>query len=183
MGFWDVVGRMVRGQPAFVAPAQDANKWDDDAPTLDYAEDREAARQQHAAKVDSAPGGIVDERGYKHPPVVTVSHVKTDINGSTFDLWLTFQNQSDRPTHLDKFVIFGRTFLMNYPLGAHEQRVVRVYTGKLLDHDDHQKAELYYRDAPTGDYFRADHIVEYHYDPDKTYLPNELKLILPIRDI
>ena len=39
----------------------------------------------------------------------------------------------------------------------------------------------------TGDYFQADHMIEYKYEQDnrgsKWYMPDELKLLRPVRDI
>ena len=177
MGFWDVVGRIAQGKPAFEVPPARGEDWDDDAPTVDYAEDREA--KQAAAHPET---GLYDEKGYKHPPVMAATHVKTDLNRQSFDLWVTLKNQSDRDAHLDKMIIFGSTFGLNYPLSAGDQRVFRIYSGPLLTHDNYHKAELYYRDSPTGDYFRADHLIEYHYEHE-AYQVVGLKLLMPINDV
>lgn len=180
MGFLTAIGRMLQGKPVFqVGDTHGSDDWDDNAPTIEYAEERKERR----AEARSATSGLVDAKGYKRPPVVSVVHVKTDLGGDRFDLWITLQNQSDRDTHLDKFSIFGGSFGLNHPLAARDRRAFRVYSGPLLKHDDYRQAELYYRDAPTGDYFRADYMIEYHFESDESYTPVEMKMIMPIRDI
>lgn len=177
MGFWDVLGRIAQGKPAFEAPKPDDN-WDDDSPTVDYAEEREEKRSQAHYAHD-----LYDDKGYKHPPVVEVIHVKPARSGDNLDLWVTIRNQSEREVHLGKMVILGNTFAFNYPLLASDQRVFHVYSGPALRHDHYHKAELYYRDEPTGDYFRADHAIEYHFEHDETYCVTNLQLMKPIKDV
>ena len=178
MGVWDVLKRIAQGKPAFEMP-KSSDDWDDDAPTTDFAEDR--AEKRNIAHIRD---GLVDEKGYKHPPVVEVTHVKTQPDhAKAFDLWVTIRNNSDREVHLQKMTIFGSSFAFNYPLHAHDQRVFHVYKGPLLTHDGHHTASIYYCDTPSGDYFRADHFIEYHFEHDSTYTVTELRLMKPIKDI
>ena len=71
MSFWDVTKRLLTGKPAFEAPKSD-DDWDDDAPTTDFAEDREAKR------VEKADTDLYDESGNKQIPVAGVTHTKYD---------------------------------------------------------------------------------------------------------
>lgn len=176
MGFWDVTKRMIQGKPAFEVSQSD-DDWDNEAPTTDFSEGRAAKR----AEVQSA--SLVDEKGYKHPPVVSITNVKGDLSDRYYELWVTIKNQSNREVLLDKVTLLGTKFQANYPLHAGEQRVFQVYRGLRLTHDNYKKAELYYKDVPTGDYFRADHLLQYKYDTDGTYEVVDFELFMPIYDV
>lgn len=182
MSFWDITKRMIQGKPAFEAP-QSADEWDDDAPTTDFAEERDEKRAAQQAAAGPVQDSLVDEHGNKHIPIATVINVRPDNNGSSVDLWATIKNQSDRELLLDKITLLGTQFQLNYPLMPGAQRVFKVYSGPQLTHDNYKKAELYYKDVPTGDYFRADHLLEYKYEADKTYDVNDMRLLMPINDV
>lgn len=176
MGIWDVTKRMLQGRPAFEVQ-QSGDEWDDDTPTTDFSEER--SQKRAAAKTRD----LYDEKGYKHPPVVSITNVKSDIHEQYYELWTTIKNQSQRDIKLDKITLLGTRFELNYPLGAGEQRVFRVYHGNRLEHDNYKKTELYYHDVPTGDYFRADHIIQYRYHSDGMYEIVGFDLFLPIYDV
>lgn len=176
MGFWDVTKRIVQGKPAFEAP-QPGDDWDDDAPTADFSEERAVKRTA------AADASLIDAKGYKHPPVASITNVKDELSGQYYELWATIKNQSEREILLDKITLLGSKFRMNYPLKAGAQRVFQVYRGARLTHDNYKKAELYYKDVPTGDYFRADHLLQYKYDADGTYEVVDFELFLPIYDV
>lgn len=180
MGFWGVLGRMIQGKPAFEMPPPE-DRWDDDsdAPVADYSEERRAKKQQ-ALDYEK---GLVDEKGVKQIPVAEVINVNTDNNGQNIDLWVTVRNQSNRELRLGSMTLLGTKFDLNYPLKAADQRVFRVYSGPQLTHDNYKKAELYYRDEMTGYYFRADHLLQYKYENDKTYDVVGMQLITPINDV
>lgn len=176
MGFWDVTKRLVQGKPAFEAPT-DKDDWDDTAPTTDFAEDREARPQLHDET------SLIDVDGHKHIPVAAVTNVKTTQSGEHIEVWATISNQSDRELRLDKMILLGTTFAMNYPLHANSQRVFRVYSGTQFTHGSYKKADLYYQDIMANDYFKAEHLVEYRYESDGTYDINDFNLVMPIRDV
>lgn len=181
MGFWDVTKRVLMGKPGFVEPAAD-DGWDDDAPTTDFAEERRAKREV-AQKGTGTRDGLVDEKGYKHPPVVELTNVKSDISGDTVEFWVTIKNQSARDVRLDKLTLLGVKNRLNYPLGAGDQRVFRAYSGPKPQHDHYKRCELYYKDEATGDYFRVDHLVQYQYESDGTYDVVDFERIDPIYDV
>lgn len=178
MGFWDVTKRMMQGKPAFEVP-HDTDNWEDDTPSIDYAEEREAKRVEQQSPVD----GLYDAHGNKVIPIAAAIAVRFDNHGPNIDLWATIKNQSNRDIHLDKITLLGTHFSMNYPLSPGAQRVFKVYSGPQITHDNYKKAELYYKDTLSGDYFRADHMIEYKYESDKTYDVNGLQLMMPINDV
>ena len=178
MSFWDVTKRMIQGKPAFEMPKSDNNDdWDDDAPTTDFAEDREAKRTE---KTDQT---LYDADGNKHIPTAGVVHTKYTLSGSNTEVWATIHNHSDRSVTLDKFMLLGQRTDIGYELAAGLERDFRVYHGPSMTHDNYKKAELYYKDTQTGDYFKADHLIGYKYEADKTYNVDELELLTPINDV
>lgn len=178
MGFWDVTKRVLQGKPAFEAPKSDDNDdWDDDAPTTDFAEDREAKRTEKTNQT------LYDADGNKHIPTVGIVHTKYTLSGANMEVWATVHNHSERSVMLDKIMLLGQRTDLDYELGAGRGRDFRVYHGPRMSHDNYKKAELYYRDVLSGDYFRADHLVGYKYETDKTYSVDELELLTPINDV
>jgi hypothetical protein len=179
VGFWDVTKRLLQGKPGFVPPPRD-DTWDDDAPTTDYAEDREAKRQQSG----DARISLYDAKGYKQIPPAQVTKVQYDIDGPNMEVWAVIENQSQRSLMLDKFTLIGQTVELGYRLEPGLNHEFRIYRGKRPTHGSYTKASLYYKDHVTGDYFRADHMVGYHFEPhDHTYAVEELTLMSPIRDV
>ena len=178
MSFWDVTKRVFQGKPAFEAPKSDDNDdWDDDAPTTDFAEDREAKRTEKTNQT------LYDADGNKHIPTVGVVHTKYTLSGANMEVWATVHNHSERSVMLDKIMLLGQRTDLDYELGASRGRDFRVYHGPRMSHDNYKKAELYYRDVLSGDYFRADHLIGYKYETDKTYSVDELELLTPINDV
>lgn len=175
-----ILKNLLLGKPAFEEPKQQNpdNKWDNDAPTADFAEERQAKREA------AANAGLHDESGVKQIPVAQVAHVKYDWNEhGDMEIWAAIRNNSQRDVELDKFVLLGQKVELDYRLSPGGQRDFRLYRGKRPNHDSYKKAELYYKDVATGDYFLAEHIVEYKYEADKTYGVVGLELITPIRDV
>jgi hypothetical protein len=171
MGFWEVTKRVLQGKPGFEAPKKDAD-WDDDQPTIDFAE-KDTVQEKT----------LYDEKGYKVLPIVAVTNVSSRQDSDHIELWATIKNESTRDIKLDKITLLGTTFRMNYPLSRGSQRVFRVYSGPQIKHDAYKTAELFYLDTATNDYLRADHTVEYRLESDGTFDINDFELITPIRDL
>lgn len=183
MSFWDVTKRMMQGKPAFeVSDTDDGWQDDADAPTIEYAEERAQKRSEHTTAA-SPETGLYDAHGVKHIPVVSTIAVRFDNHGANIDLWATIKNQSARGVELDKIALLGTHFGLHYPLAPGAQHDFKIYSGPQITHGNYKKAELYYKDTQSGDYFRADHLIEYKYETDKTYDVNGLRLLMPIHDI
>ena len=62
-----------------------------------------------------------------------------------------------------------------------------MYQGAMPENDSVRKMYIQYKIVGTGDYFQADHTIDYKYEQDsqgnKWYMPDNLKLIRPVRDI
>lgn len=177
MSFWDVTKRILQGKPAFETPT-DRDDWDDDAPTIDFSEERTA---KLAEKKDETE--LYDSSGHKQIPVVSLESPNPVPNGDLIDIWVTIKNQSSRDITVEKVTLFGTRTELHIPLAPKQERELRIYRGKELTHNHYSKAELYYKDVLSGDYFRADHLIDYKYDGDKTYDVSDFELLMPINDI
>ena len=175
MGFWDVTKRLVMGQPGFEEP-QRRNEWDDDAPTADFAEERQQKRDESQ--------GLHDRSGTKRIPEVAAGHTSYHLSGNHVEVRVVFHNTSSRQVELDKMTLCGQKHELDYRLSPGASREFLVYSGPILTHGNYKKAELYYKDSETGDYFCADHSVSYEYEShNSTYNVNSLALLRPIRDV
>ncbi|HEX8389817.1 MAG TPA: hypothetical protein VF597_00135 [Candidatus Saccharimonadales bacterium] len=176
--FWEITKRLLQGTPAFVAPPKPHDDWDDDSPTVDYAEDREAKRTQSATRpahpIEQDPTKLYGEDGVKHFPKCECVRLKSHLSGTNIELWATIANQSKREVYVDKLELLGRTVQLDRELTPGEQHEFMVYRGPFFKHDDYTTANLYYRDDLSGDYVNAVHSIEYHYDPSHGYEPVEL---------
>lgn len=178
MGFWGGLGKLVAGKPVFEESRSEGHDdgWENDAPTTDYAEERQAKKEESR--------GLYDESGVKQIPEAGVIHVKYNLSGTNVEVWATVRNHSTRNIELDKIMICGQKRELDYPLSPGAEREFSVYKGPFLMNDGYKRAELYYKDVQTGDYFRADHVIEYHYDAQsRAYHVNSLELIRPIYDV
>ena len=115
MGIWDVTKRMIQGKPAFEAPQNSGDDWDDDAPTTDFAEERQQKRD------DATSTSLVDENGYKQIPPAALTDVDYKLLGDRFELWATVSNQSDRPVQPETRIILCG--LPKAALSAHTQDI------------------------------------------------------------
>lgn len=185
MGFWSVVGRVIQGKPAFeVDDFVKNDDWDDDRPTEDFSEERMAKKEaaQHEAAAEER--GLIDEHGRKQIPVAGVGRVKCHESGDNMEVWTIIENRSQRPIELDKMTLLGAKTELDHVLQPGGQYDFKVYAGGKMKHDSYKRAELYYKDVATGDYFRADHLIEYHYEAsDKLYTIDDLRLLTPINDV
>ena len=168
MGFLDGLGRMLQGKPAFVDPGLKQTEVPPRAPT-----DAPQATNQTP----------VDQRGYKIIPVVTLEHCKSHLNRDRVEVSAWATNQSDSEVELDKITLLGTTMQLDRRLSAGQAYEVRLYSGTAPTHDSYHKANLYYKLVSSNDYFQADFTVEYDYQSDGKYLPEQFHPEHPIRDI
>ncbi len=126
--------------------------------------------------------------GQKIIPTVSIERVESHLSDDMrrVEVWATVKNHSDFDVELTR-VNFWR--LHTNPgrfLKPGEGYEIRIYAGETRHDDAEHKAELQYKIVQTGDYFQADHRIDYHYErdgDDEFYVPEEMRLIVPIRDI
>ncbi len=126
--------------------------------------------------------GIIKGRDSSFP-LVFVKRLKPHINGTRMQLYCYVVNGWPEEVELDKIRIFGTTRELDTALRAHEEREFLIYDGPVLTREYHE-AELIYKTHKEGDYFETVHTMTYAYNAtDKTYLPSDIHVEGPVRDI
>ena len=120
--------------------------------------------------------------GRKIVPEIEVTRLEPHESGDNLELWAHIKNNSSFEVEISKVAILGQINTVGRFLDANEQYEVRIYRGKIPTNDGYKKCEIYFKLVETGDYFCADHRIDYDYD-DGRYVPNELHVIHPIRDV
>ena len=126
--------------------------------------------------------------GQKIIPTVSIERVESHLSGDMqrVEVWVYVKNHSNFDVELTR-VNFWRQH--NDPgrfLKPGEGYDIHIYSGETRHDDAEHKLELQYKIVQTGDYFQADHHIEYRYERNDTaefYIPEDMKLIQPIRDI
>lgn len=164
MGFFDGLGRMIRGEPIFT----DTSKGDE-----------RTARED--APVEKSL--LIDERGRKIIPEIRLEHCKSHISGDdmTVTVWAT--NMSTAEVELDRVEMLGVRRGIDRFLKPQEGHEIRLYEGRIPTSDVNHKAILQYKIVENGDYFAAEFMIEYNFESDGRYSVEELHPEPTIRDI
>lgn len=190
MGFFDALGKIVSGKPVFENKnqAQQQNDyWDDHL--VPHDDDRDpyvhTAQGQTDDKLERVAGGKrTDNSGQKIVPELEVIDLDDRYDsGDTMELWGTIRNRAAFEVFVDKIVIFGQTRELDRALASGEQYQFKLCQTKRPTSDAYKKAELYYRDNAAGDYFCAEHLIEYGVDSAGRWEVKNLRLMRPIKDV
>lgn len=151
--------------------------------------DSSAPDQEAPQSVASESGSkLRDERGLKIIPEVEIVRLKTRLSSDMkhCDVWAQIKNLSEvevevtQVNFLRQRLRFGR-FLK--PGELHEER---IYSGNTPTNDAETRCEVIYKVCENGDYFQAEHLVEYSYEQegdDAFYVPEEMSRIAPVQDV
>ena len=115
-------------------------------------------------------------------PEVDVERLEAHQNGDRLELWAHVQNHSKFEVQVGRVNILGQYLDVGRFLKPGERYEVKIYAGPMPKDDSHHKAEFFFKIAENGDYFCADHRIEYGFH-DGHYVPEDLKIIHPIRDV
>lgn len=162
MSFFETFKRIVQGKPPFEVPKQDGQN--------------QQPLQQSQPAAPQAP------RGPKVIPEVEIERTTYRTNGSQMQVLCIIQNNSQGTIELDKIRLLGTSSELDSFLRPGEERQYTVYSGNRPQNTNYRIAELYYKDA-TGDYFCADHYIDYDQEDDRTFVITEMNLRRPIRDV
>ncbi len=159
MGFW---GNLLQGKPAF--------------------EDEHAASQPNETMSTDSADRVVDVRGKKILPQVSIDHVKSRIQGSSVTTTAWIKNLSTLEIELDKITVLSAKREIDRRLRPQESHEITIYTGPVSKSDHDSKAILQYKIVDNGDYFSAEYRIEFHYESDGSYVIEEFHTDY-IRDI
>lgn len=129
-----------------------------------------------------------EQDGSKIIPEVTVSRVEPHPSSDMkqLELWIELHNQSQFEVEVRRCEILGQSSDPGRFLKPGEKFEIKVYRGDTPRDDSRNKANLQYKIVGNGDYFQSDHLVEFKIetaDGVRWYLPCELELVGPVRDI
>lgn len=166
MGFFDVVGKMIKGEPVFDAQHEQSTR---------PASVPQGANQQAADNTRTASGQKVE-------PEVRVTKLKTTRNGDKMVSYGWVQNNSPFAVEVTKLYIMGRGLAAGTQLGAGQGHDMKLYDGPVASSDRESHAYLDCKIVQNGDYFRQEFFVEYDRQSDGKFLAEELH-VEEVRDI
>lgn len=167
MGFWSAVGKILQGKPVFENPEH-------------LGSDRDDVESADAA-VPAKPG--YDEKGQKIIPKISISRCQSHMSGDRMQVWVWVKNEAAVPVRLERTTMIGATRQLGNFLSPGEQEQVELYNGSRPRINSYTKAEMYYMQINTNDYFCAEYEVEYEYESDGTYTVSELHPYSYVKDV
>lgn len=171
MGFFDGLGRMIKGEPVFqVGDNSQVNP-------------PQSSSQPNQPNPDVNDAGQPLHNGEKIRPVVRIERARHEPSGDHLEIWGHIQNDSQVPVSLESINILGTNYnLQDVTLNPGQQREIRIYEGSTIKSTSYTKCELLYRDN-TGDYFKAQHIIDFKQESDGTFIIYRFRQVLPIYDV
>ena len=151
--------------------------------------EQEVAIDAKTAGIASAPPDPYRAaNGHKIIPVVSIERVESHLSNDMkhVEIWATAKNHSDFEIELTRVNLWRQHSSPGRFLKPGEGYEIRMYAGETRTDDAEHKAEVQYKIVQTGDYFQADYRIDYrseHEGDNDFYIPEEMKLIEPVRDI
>lgn len=125
-----------------------------------------------------------DSRGNKVVPEVEIVRCEPHLSNDEkhLELWVTVKNHSQFEVEVRNVYAFKQHYDLGRFLKPGEEHEVKIYNGDTPANDAEHKVLVQFKLIDANDMFQAEHFVKYHFDHDR-YIPAELELIRPIRDI
>ena len=93
------------------------------------------------------------------------------------------RNDSPIPVKLERMEVLNTSRDLNdWDLSSREKNEVNIYDGPRPNHDNYKNAKLFYKSYDT-DTFEARFTVDFHREPDNTYVISEFHFNGPVKDI
>lgn len=176
MGFFDGLGRLIRGKPIFIDKPKDS---DDDFSDDPWKDDEPAVKEDTPVKKSL----FIDEKGRKIIPQIRLEHCKSHINGDEMTVIVWATNTSAVEVEIDRVEMLGIRYKIDRFLKPQEAHELLLYKGKVPTSDASHKAILQYKIVENGDYFAAEFMVEYNLESNGQYIVEDLHPEPVIRDI
>lgn len=150
--------------------------------------DQPDAQQADVGAPDQEQDPTRDQSGQKIVPEVWVGQLKLRPTSDMkrLEVWAVLENQSEFEVEITSVMLLGSSLDPNRFIKPHASFELLVYNGDTPKDEAYKKLELQYKIVRNGDYFQADHLIQYKLEQegDKQYfLPEEVTPIRPIRDI
>lgn len=176
MGFMQGLGRMLSGEPVF-QPGDDP-----------HANTREPATtaQQAEADTDTQTQTNPYQRndGTKILPEVVFDRLSVNLSSdsSHVEIWGNVRNDSPYSVELNQLSWLGDSIDLNQTLGPGQMRQVHLYRGDTPKNNAYSNADLQIQ-VENGDLFTQRYYLEFDYQSSGYYVPEQLHVNLPARDI
>lgn len=126
--------------------------------------------------------------GHKIVPEVIIDRLEPHLSSDfkQIELWADLCNNSDFEVEVTKVTVLKQTNDVCRYLKPHEKHEIRIYRGEVPQNDAEHKAQIQYKIVGNGDYFMSEHQLMYRYERNaehEMYIPEELRLLPPIRDM
>ncbi len=137
---------------------------------------------------DPAANPYRTDSGSKIIPNVEIERIEPHVSSDMkhIEVWAHVKNHSTFEIEVRRINFLRQHTEPGRFLKPGESHELKIYTGDTPRNNAEHKAEMQFKIVGNDDYFQADHRIDYHYERDEHgefYVPEELKLILPIRDI
>jgi hypothetical protein len=140
-----------------------------------------------ANKTTEAYGTPRDDQGLKIFPKVAIERVECRPEEGRLLCEAVIKNESEYRMELTRLILAGtdkslaNAGIDNF-LDPEEEREFIIYDGQPLTTDALHDCELHYKND-SGDYFNAQHFVNYALQPDGTFMFDTINFVPPVRDI
>jgi hypothetical protein len=154
-----------------------------------FGKSDDAGSDERKAEVQPAAANPYRQAsGGKVIPEVIVDHVNPHCSAdmSHLELWIRLKNTSNFEVEVMEVRILGQSQGLNRFLKPGESHESCVYKGSVPTNDAQHVAQVDYKIVGNGDYFESDHQIDYRLEDDNGvhhFIPEELKLLRPIRDV
>jgi hypothetical protein len=173
-GFFEGMRRMLVGEPIF--------KPDEHTDDPIYKKPlNDSPVEERQAVADNADMSVHEDK--LNPPEAVIERFECHYHDDThMDVNVHVRNLSKELLWIDKLMLFGQRYNLDHELDPGESREFMVYRGPMLDNKYYTNAELHYR-TPNGDYFSAQHNIEFEERPNHKYIPHRMRFYGPVKDI
>lgn len=168
MGFFDALGKIVKGEPVFT-PGQPDGKQQ---PSDQFGQ----SPAQPQLNVPTAPTGP------KEYPRLEMGRVQCRFNGDDMDVEVEIKNESSQQLDLDQVRMLGKGHDMGTQLRPGEEREFTLYEGDRPRSTGNSRVDITFRTMPGGDYFQAEFVIDFKQESDGTYSVQRFRPI-QVRDI
>lgn len=160
--FFESLKRVISGQPVFVPG--------------------ETQKTPQSAGSPTAPQAAQNQ-GPKVLPTATITRVICTNNGPSMECEVIVENQSNQTLRLQRIEFLGMTDELGDFLRPGEEREYSFHFANRPTNTSRNIAQLFYNNDPEGDYFCAQHLIEFEKLADNTYSIHEFRFQPPVRDV
>jgi len=167
MGFLSELGKAFMGKP--LGPAGDGHAQ---------------SNQPTPANTSRAGSGILNERGLKIIPDITIQHLRSYRQGEKLlvKAWI-FNESPDQVIRVDSTYLLRQKRHQNQQISPKSSHELTLYDGPAPRDENEHHAQIAYRLMVNGDAFMEQYRIDYSLESDGTRIIDDLHDDGPVRDI